>query len=100
MPHANRSGGDSGHTSTIVNSSAGRHHVDGMNDMIVTGAQAIGAKSLGSVQVTGVDTKEVARIGGPAETAQDRGAPAKAGEPEPIVFPRGGLPMDTRPSDL
>lgn len=68
--------------------------------MIVTGAQPIGAKSLGSVQITGVDTREAARVGAPADGARPRGAQAKPGEPEPVVFPRDGLPVDARPHDL
>ena len=91
---------DTGHTGTTSNSSGWRPDVDAMDDMIVTGAQATGARSLGAVQVTGVDTKEVARIGGPAETAQERGTQVKSGEPLPVVFVRDGLPTDTRPSDL
>jgi len=68
--------------------------------MIVTGAQATGARSLGSVKVTGVDAKDAARVGAPPDTERERGVTQKRGEPLPVVFVRDGMPMDTRPSDL
>ena len=68
--------------------------------MIVTGAQPIGAKSLGAVQVTGVDAKDAARVGTPVADQREKSGEPKKGEPIPVVFVRDGMPMDTRPSDL
>ncbi len=68
----------------------------------MTGVQAVGAKGVNSVQVAAVDTKEIARLGGATDNANDsaRGVGVKPGEPEPIVFPRQGLPLDQRPVAL
>ena len=68
--------------------------------MIVTGAQPVGARALGAVQVTGVDAGEAARSRGSAEHVHEPGFEAKAREVHPVVFVRDGLPMDTRASDL
>jgi hypothetical protein len=71
--------------------------------MFVTGVQASGSKGLNSVQVAAVDTKEAARIGGAGDGDSDgqRGrVGVKPGEPEPIVFPRQGVPLDQRPVAL
>lgn len=69
--------------------------------MIVTGAQAVGARSLGGVVVTGVDSRATARAVPNGETVVEQGVARRAGDPEPVVFPRdGSLPTDTRPSDL
>jgi hypothetical protein len=70
--------------------------------MFVTGVQAVGSKGVNSVQVAAVDTKEVARLGGASENDREgpRGVGVKPGEPEPIVFPRQGLPLDQRPVAL
>jgi hypothetical protein len=67
--------------------------------MIVTGAQPMGAKSLGTVQVTGVDARDAARIGRPVADQREDGVQPKKGEPIPVVFVRDGLPTDTRPRD-
>jgi hypothetical protein len=67
--------------------------------MIVTGAQPVGASSLGAVQVTGVDAKDAARVGTPVADQREKGVQPKKGEPVPVVFVRDGLPADTRPSD-
>jgi hypothetical protein len=67
--------------------------------MIVTGAQPMGAKSLGTVQVTGVDAKDAARIGSPVGDQREEGVEPKKGEPIPVVFVRDGLSADTRPRD-
>lgn len=85
---------------TIRDSSRRCPHVDVHPDMIVTGAQPIGAKSLGSVQVTGVDPKDAARVGSPVAEPREKGVQLKKGEPVPVIFVRDGMPMDTRPSDL
>jgi hypothetical protein len=76
-----------------------RPDVDVLVEMIVTGAQPMGAKSLGSVQVTGVDAKDAARIGTPVADQRDEGVQPKKGEPIPVVFVRDGLPTETRPRD-
>jgi hypothetical protein len=69
--------------------------------MFVTGVQAVGAKGLHSVQVAAVDTKEAARaLGGLKDDERDSGQRVKAGEPEPVVFPRDGVPLDQRPVEL
>jgi hypothetical protein len=69
--------------------------------MFVTGVQAVGAKGLHSVQVAAVDAKEVARAtGGLGDDDRDRGDRVKAGEPQPVVFPRDGVPLDQRPVEL
>ena len=70
--------------------------------MFVTGVQAVGSRGVNSVQVAVVDTKEAARIGGPTDSdgERGRGVGVKPGEPEPIVFPRQGLPLDQRPVAL
>jgi hypothetical protein len=87
--------------SATGNSRRRRSDADAFNSMIVTGAQAAGAKSLGGVVVTGVDSRETTRAVPTGETVVEQGVTRQAGDPEPVVFPReGGLPMDTRPSDL
>jgi hypothetical protein len=66
--------------------------------MMVTGVQPVGAKGLGSVSGAVVDTKETARVVTPADADQDRPAAfVKGSTPQPVVFPRDGLPMDQRP---
>jgi hypothetical protein len=91
-----------GTISTIRCSSRRCLGVDGTDEMIVTGAQPVGAKSLGAVQVTGVDAKDAARVGPPVadQHEKEKGVQPKRGEPLPIVFVRDGMPTDTRPSDL
>ena len=69
--------------------------------MFVTGVQAVGAKGLHSVQGAVVDTKEAARVtSGLTDDDRDPGNRVKPGEPEPIVFPRDGVPLDQRPVEL
>ena len=68
--------------------------------MFVTGVQSVGSKGVNSVQVAAVDTKEVAK-----PVSQDHDSPAngvgpKAGEPQPVVFPRAGVGLDQRPVAL
>jgi hypothetical protein len=60
----------------------------------------MGSKGLNSVQVAAVDTHEVT-----TGEAHDHATPGpattpKAGEPQPVVFPRGGLGGDQRPVEL
>ena len=68
--------------------------------MIVTGVQSVGAKGVNSVQVATVDPKEVGRAGNTADADRDRAEPAKSGVPQPVVFPRKGVPLDQRPVAL
>jgi hypothetical protein len=69
--------------------------------MFVTGVQPAGAKGLGTVQVAAVDTRDSARV--LAANVRERGpdgATVKPGDPEPVVFPRDGVPLDKRPVSL
>ena len=66
--------------------------------MLVTGVQAVGAKGVTAIQGAVVDPKDATRVGPDAKAdGEHGGAPAKAGDPQPVVFPRAGLPMDHRP---
>jgi len=66
--------------------------------MMVAGVQPVGAKGLGSVSGAVVDTKESARVVASADSDEDRPAAfAKGSIPQPVVFPRDGVPMDQRP---
>jgi hypothetical protein len=69
--------------------------------MVVTGVQAVGAKGVTAIQGAVVDPKDATRLGSDGRRDGDRagGAP-KAGEPQPVVFPRKGVPMDHRPVSL
>jgi len=69
--------------------------------MIVTGVQAGGAKGVTAVQGAVVDIKDATRpapIGSAGGRSGD--AQARPGEPQPVVFPRKGLPVDQRPVEL
>jgi len=70
--------------------------------MLVTGAQPVGAKGVTSVQATVVDLKEATRLG--FDLDQDGGRHGarrlKAGEPQPVVFPRSDVGVDHRPVAL
>ncbi len=71
--------------------------------MFVTGVQSAGSKGLNNVQIAAVDTTEIARTGpGGADTEHERGlVSARAGDPQPVVFPRGhDTPLDQRPVSL
>jgi hypothetical protein len=68
--------------------------------MMVTGVQAVGSKGVNSVQVAAVDTKDATRTGGSADGDRERLGQVKPGDPEPVVFPRQGLPLDERPVAL
>jgi hypothetical protein len=68
--------------------------------MLVTGVQAVGAKGVTAIQGTVVDIKDGTRLGAERDRNAERGAPAKAGEPQPVVFPRKGLPVDQRPVSM
>ena len=68
--------------------------------MLVTGVQAVGAKGVAAVQGAVVDIKDAARnAAGAAGEPGTKPAP-KAGDPQPVVFPRSGLAMDQRPVSL
>jgi hypothetical protein len=70
--------------------------------MLVTGVQAAGAKGVTAIQGAVVDTKAAARTGLEGDREGDRGAVprAKTGRPQPVVFPRAGIPMDQRPVSM
>jgi hypothetical protein len=69
--------------------------------MLVTGVQAVGAKGVTAIQGAVVDPKDATRLGSEGRRDTDHpGSPAKAGEPQPVVFPRKGLPIDHRPVSL
>jgi hypothetical protein len=68
--------------------------------MFVTGVQSVGSKGVNSVQVAAVDIKEVNK-----QTSQNNDSPKtsvvpKAGDPQPVVFPRSGVGLDQRPVAL
>jgi hypothetical protein len=69
--------------------------------MLVTGVQAAGAKGVTAIQGAVVDAKSVTRTGVDGDrdgnAAGASGPRAKAREPQPVVFPRTGLPIDQRP---
>jgi hypothetical protein len=67
--------------------------------MLVTGVQAVGAKGMTAIQGTVVDIKEATRAGvdGDREGDHAAGRRAKAGEPQPVVFPRSNVAIDRRP---
>ena len=68
--------------------------------MLVTGVQAVGSKGVTAVQGTVVDARETNRVGTAGDHDADRGAGSpttKSGDPQPVVFPRSGIPMDHRP---
>jgi hypothetical protein len=69
--------------------------------MMVTGVQPVGSKGLSAVSVTASDPKDAARarVGGEPERGGD-GPVSRPGEPQPVVFPRSGLPLDQRPVEL
>jgi hypothetical protein len=70
--------------------------------MLVTGVQAVGSKGVTAVQGTVVDTSESTRAGLDGDPGAKRaaGGRVRAGDPQPVVFPRKGLPMDQRPAGL
>jgi hypothetical protein len=70
--------------------------------MLVTGVQAVGAKSVASVQGAVVDLRETSRLGIEADRDTDRSTSRrlKAGGSQPVVFPREGVGVDKRPVSL
>ena len=69
--------------------------------MLVTGVQAVGAKGVTAIQGAVVDPKDATRAGIDGRRDADHaGGPAKPGEPQPVVFPRKGIPLDHRPVSL
>ena len=69
--------------------------------MLVTGVQAVGAKGVTAIQGSVVDVKSAndAARGG-VDGHAESGHAVKAGEPQPVVFPRSGLPIDHRPVEM
>ena len=69
--------------------------------MLVSGVQAAGAKGVSAVQGAVVDIKDDTRTAtAGANSRRGADAPARPGEPQPVVFPRKGLPVDQRPVEL
>ncbi|HEV7526578.1 MAG TPA: hypothetical protein VGP92_16535 [Acidimicrobiia bacterium] len=72
--------------------------------MLVTGVQAVGSKGMTAIQGAVVDTKDSTRsareVDGDRDGNRAVGAPVKKGDPQPVVFPRKGLPMDHRPVSM
>jgi len=69
--------------------------------MLVTGVQAVGAKGVTAIQGAVVDPKDASRAGiDGRRDAEHAGRAGKAGEPQPVVFPRKGVPVDQRPVSL
>jgi hypothetical protein len=69
--------------------------------MVITGVQAAGAKGVSAVQGAVVDTKDGARAGtAAADQVRAADAPVRPGDPQPVVFPRKGLPVGQRPIEL
>lgn len=69
--------------------------------MIVTGVQPVGAKGLTALQVATVDVKDAARGAGAVTQTRPPTVLARAGEPPPVVLPRGAeTPLDQRPVAL
>jgi hypothetical protein len=71
--------------------------------MFVTGVQAVGAKGLGSVQVGAVDANAAVRAGAADDNDRERddaNGSVRPGEPQRVVFPREGVPLDQRPVAL
>jgi hypothetical protein len=66
--------------------------------MEITGVQAVGARSLGSVSITVSDTTLTAprAPSGPAEYESGPSG-TRALDPEAVAFPRDGKPLDQRP---
>jgi len=69
--------------------------------MMISGVQPVGAKGVNAVQGAVVDSKDAARYGDWERDGDRSGAvPAKTGQPQPVVFPRKGVPVDPRPVSL
>jgi hypothetical protein len=70
--------------------------------MLVTGIQAVGSKGVTAIQGAVVDTSESTRAGFDADPDAKRAASGRTrpGDPQPVVFPRKGLPVDHRPVSL
>ncbi len=66
--------------------------------MLVTGIQAVGAKGFTTVQVAASDPRDAARGRAGAEARAT--TPTRAGEPQPVVFPRSGPSVDQRPVSM
>jgi hypothetical protein len=102
--HIGAARGDPGHTAAAIRPPVlkiGARFGRCGKQMIVTGVQPVGSKGVSALQGTVADPKDRTQ---PDRAAEDRDhgpdAPAKPGEPQPIVMPRSGLPLDQRPVSL
>jgi hypothetical protein len=68
--------------------------------MIVTGVVSTGSKGVSGVQATVADPKDLADRGRAASPERDTDTSARAGTPQPVVFPRSGVALDQRPVAL
>jgi hypothetical protein len=68
--------------------------------MIVTGVQPVGSKGVSALQGTVTDPKDRTQPDRADERDHGPDAPTRAGEPQPVVFPRSGVPLDQRPVEL
>jgi hypothetical protein len=69
--------------------------------MEITGVQAVGARSLGSVSVTVSDsTQYAAKATVGSLGREDPASTNRAVSPEAVAFPRDGKPLDQRPVRL
>jgi hypothetical protein len=70
--------------------------------MLVTGVQAVGAKGVTAIQGAAVDVKVATRTGLEGDRDRDQAGASRARlrDPQPVVFPRAGIPMDQRPVAL
>ena len=70
--------------------------------MMVVGVQAVGSKGVTAVQGSVVDTRDPRETAGTAtdgdaDARRAAGGAARGGIPQPVVFPRKGVPVDPRP---
>jgi len=69
--------------------------------MEITGVQAVGARSLGSVSATVSDsTLYTGRPSGDPLESESTAAALRTVSPEAVTFPRDGKPLDRRPVQL
>lgn len=73
--------------------------------MMVVGVQAVGSKCVTAVQGSVVDTRDSRETAGTAtdgdaDVRRAAAGAARGGIPQPVVFPRKGLPVDPRPVAL
>jgi hypothetical protein len=68
--------------------------------MEITGVQAVGARSLGSVSATVTNSSPAAPTVGGVGDAEHAAVGPRELHPEAVVFPRDGKPLDQRPVEL